>query len=112
MLFQIADSEGSKFQRYCEDANAKAEFPALMDGGAEASVTNNEDLITNLIDSTAILEGFNGAAAKAQGQGDLIVSTPCHTTEWFNKDFGKIVPNGACVVNVNAFNHRKQVHYY
>ena len=61
MLFQIA--EGSEFQRYCEDAKAKAEFPALMDGGAEASVTNNENLLTNLIDSTAILEGFNGAGS-------------------------------------------------
>ena len=76
--------------------------PALVDGGAESSVTNNEDLITNLIDSTVILEGFNGAAAKAQGQGELIFSTPCHTTEWFSKDFGKIVPNGDLALNVNA----------
>ena len=73
-----------------------------MDGGAEASVTNNEDLLTNLRESTAILEGFNGAAAKAQGQGDLIFSTSCHTTEWFSKEFGKIVPNGDCVLNVDA----------
>ena len=73
-----------------------------MDGGAESSVTNNEDLITNLIDSTVILEGFNGAAAKAQGQGELIFSTPCHTTEWFSKDFGKIVPNGDLVLYVDA----------
>ena len=100
MLFQIA--EGSEFQDFCDDAKAKAEFPALMDGGAEASVTNNEDLITNLIDSTAILEGFNGAAAKAQGQGDLTFSTPCHITEWFSKQFGKIVPNGDCVLTVDA----------
>ena len=91
MLFKIA--EGSEFQRYCEDAKAKAEFPALMDGGAEASVTNNEDLLlTNLIDSAASLEGFNGAAAKAQGQGDLIFSTSCYTTEWFSREFGRIVP--------------------
>jgi hypothetical protein len=80
MLFKIA--EGSNFQRYCEVAKDHGEFPALMDGGAEASVTNSEDLITNLIDSTVILEGFNGAAAKAQGQGELIFSTPCYTTEW------------------------------
>ena len=41
-------------------------------------------------------------AAKAQGQGDLIFSTSCYTTEWFSKDFGRIVPNGVCVLNVDA----------
>ena len=78
------------------------EFPALMDGGAEASVTNNEGLIINLSESTVILEGFNGASAKAQGQGELVFSTPCHTTEWFSEEFGKIVPHGDLVLNINA----------
>ena len=72
-----------------------------MDGGAEASVTNSEDLIINLIGSTVILEGLNGAAAKAQGQGDLVFSTPCHTAEWPSEG-GKIVPNGDCVLTVDA----------
>ena len=48
MLFKIA--AGSEFQRCYEDAKAKDEFLALMDGGAESSVTNNKDLITNLTD--------------------------------------------------------------
>ena len=78
------------------------EFPALMDGGAEASVTNNEGLIINLSESTVILEGFNGASAKAQGQGELVFSTPCHTTEWVSDEFGKIVPHGDLVLNINA----------
>ena len=73
-----------------------------MDGGAEASVTNNEDLLANIRESTAILEGFNGAAAKAQEQGDLIFYTLCHTTEWFSEEFGRIVPNGVCVLTVDA----------
>ena len=77
-LFKIA--EGSEFQNFCQDAKANNESPTLLDGGAESSVTNNEDLITNLTDSAVILEGFNGATAKAQGQGDLSFSTSCHKT--------------------------------
>ena len=76
MLFQIA--EGSEFRDFCDDAKAKAESPALLDSGAEASVTNNEDFLNNLREFTAILEGFNGAAAKAQGQGNLTFSTRCY----------------------------------
>ena len=110
MLFQIA--EGSDFQKYCKDAEDNDEFPALTDGGAEASVTNDADLLTNLRESTAILEGFNGAAAKAQGQGDLIFSTSCHTTEWFSKEFGKNSTKWIlCSYCRCLFNHRKQVHY-
>ena len=56
LLFKIA--EGSEFQDFCDDAKAKAGSPALLNGGAEASVTNNEDLLTNLRESTAILEGL------------------------------------------------------
>ena len=100
LLFEIA--EGSEFQTFCDDAKANNESPTLTDGGAESSVTNNEELLVNIGESTAILEGFNGATAKAQGQGGLTFSTPCHITEWFSKQFGKIVPNGECVLTVDA----------
>ena len=67
MLFKIA--EGSEFQDFCDDARANGESPAPLDGDAGASVTNNEDLLANIKESAETLEGFNGAAAKAQGQG-------------------------------------------
>ena len=73
-LQKVVIFKGSK------NAEDNDEFPALMDGGADTSVTNNEDLLVNIKESTTILEGFNGAAAKAQGQGELLFSTPCHIT--------------------------------
>ena len=100
MLFQIA--AGSKFKKFCQNAETNGESPALLDGGAESSVTNNTDLMTNSRESTVILEGFNGATTQAQGQGDLTFSTSCHTIDWFSKKFGKMVPDGECVLTVNA----------
>ena len=98
LLLKIA--AGSKFNKFCQDAKDNGEFPALIDGGAESSVTNNPDLITNLKPSTVILEGFNGATAQAQGQGNLTFSTRCHKV--YNDKSGKIVPNGEIVFTVDA----------
>ena len=53
----------------------------------DALITSQENRQKNKGSSMA------GATAKAQGQGDLTFSTPCHITEWFSKDFGKIEPN-------------------
>ena len=98
LLLKIA--AGSKFNKFCQDAKDNGEFPALIDGGAESSVTNNPDLITNLKPSTVILEGFNGATAQAQGQGNLTFSTRCHTVS--NDKPGTIVPDGEVVFTVDA----------
>ena len=83
-------------------AKADDESPVLIDGGAEASVTNNQELLVNITGSTTTLKGFDGAAAKAQGQGELPFSTEYYKTEWFSEAFGKIEPNGHCVLTVDA----------
>ena len=65
-------------------------------------MTNNEDLLVNITGSTTILEGFNGAAAKAQAQGELPFPTKCYKREWFSEAFGKIEPIGHRVLTVDA----------